>query len=217
MLTVCRPQLIKDILARDFGNFYDRRHLGTYHEVVNQNLFFAVGDQWKHIRGIMSPSFTTSKLKTLYPLVVECVDNTIDYLAVLAREKAEINFKPVLANLTMDVIATTVFATKIQSNCDENNPFIQQGNKFFIFKAWRHLAAFLLPGWMAGCLMKSQFDEGVNQFFINISRHIIEERRSKGIKNDDLIQLLLDAVDGAGNRLNDNEILGQCWVLFLAG
>ena len=118
MLTVAEPALIKDILVKDFNNFIDRRHLTTFHEIVNLNLFFVLGAQWKRIRTIVTPSFSTTKLKSMYHLMEECVRNTVRFVENNCDRNPEMDMKRVLGNLTMDVIAKTAFATKIDSNID---------------------------------------------------------------------------------------------------
>lgn len=228
MLTVAEPELVKDILVKDFHNFVDRRHLTTFHEIVNLNLFFVLGQQWKRIRTIVSPSFSNTKLKSMYHLMEKCIDNTISFIGNQCKEgvQTELDMKRVLGNLTMDVIASTAFAAKIESNIEQNNPFLVNATKFFKIKAYRYFAAFLLPQCILKHVLKSQFDESTNQFFINISRHIIKTRRTHNIRHSDLIQLLMDAKieDSQLNenkfhnkKLTENEILAQCWVIFLAG
>src|SRR5699024_567227 len=125
--------LVKDILVKDFHNFVDRRRLNTYHEIINLNLFFVLGQQWKRIRAIVSPSFSNSKLKSLDGLIEECVDGTVRFLEKNSRKSAQVDMKRVLGNLTMDVIAKTAFATEIDSNVEHNNPFVVNGTKFFTF------------------------------------------------------------------------------------
>lgn len=194
MLTVAEPNLIRDILVKDFLNFTDRRHLTTYHEIVNLNLFFVLGAQWKRIRAIVTPSFSATKLKSMYSLMEECVRNTVHFLADKCSDGAvELDMKRILGNLTMDVIAKAAFATKIDSNLDSSNVFLRNATEFFNLKAHRYFAAFLLPQCILKFVLKSQFKESTNQFFIGISRHIIQTRREKNIRHNDLIQLLMDA------------------------
>src|SRR5699024_6522675 len=58
-LTVADPDIIKQVLVKDFNIFADRRQLNTYHELFNTGQLFAKRDDWKRIRAITGPSFTT--------------------------------------------------------------------------------------------------------------------------------------------------------------
>jgi len=205
---VAEPDLIRDILVKNFSNFIDRRHLTTFHEIINLNLFFVLGEQWRRIRAIVTPSFSNTKLKSMYCSMEECVRATVRFMNESIGESCkEMDMKRVLGNLTMDVIARTAFATKIESNVDSSNPFLRNAREFFNLKAYRYFAAFLLPKCILKYVLKSQFDEDTNQFFIGISRHIIKTRREQNIRHNDLIQLLMDAeMDIHNNNVSPNAL-----------
>lgn len=80
VLTIADPELIKQVLVKDFTTFINRRALFTYHEIFNNNLFFLEGDSWKAIRSVATPSFTSGKLKTMVGMMNGCVDKLDGYL-----------------------------------------------------------------------------------------------------------------------------------------
>lgn len=153
----------------------------------------------------MTPSFSTAKLRSMYPLMEECVRNTVEYIerkcsndGEEGESPVELDMKRILGNMTMDVVAKTAFATVINSNCDdpENNAFLRNAREFFNIKAHRYFASFLLPAWLTKWFLKSQFNEATNEFFIETSRKIIQHRRKeaeKGVRRNDLISLLMEA------------------------
>ena len=60
-LTVNDAELIKNVLVKDFHLFLDRRKLNSYHEIWNLVQFSIEGVDWKRIRAITSPAFTSGK------------------------------------------------------------------------------------------------------------------------------------------------------------
>ncbi|CAG2174931.1 unnamed protein product, partial [Oppiella nova] len=62
VLKVAKPELIKTILVKDFHLFSDRVYRPAPHEVLDKNLFHSRGEDWKRLRSIMSPTFTSGKM-----------------------------------------------------------------------------------------------------------------------------------------------------------
>lgn len=76
--------IAKKMLIKDFDHFVDRTQFGFKfdHSVIGDRIFanmfiFQKGDTWKTQRSLMSPVFTTGKLKLMYPLLLKvryCLD-----------------------------------------------------------------------------------------------------------------------------------------------
>lgn len=80
-------KLVKQILTKDSASFYDR---GTYHnenEPVAANMFMKYGQDWKQLRGKLTPTFTSGKLKGMMPTIIEIAENLKSKLATVAAEK----------------------------------------------------------------------------------------------------------------------------------
>ena len=70
--------IAKRMLIKDFDHFVDRTDLGLKfdHSKIGDRIFanmfmFQKGDMWKTQRSLMSPVFTTGKLKLMYPLLLK--------------------------------------------------------------------------------------------------------------------------------------------------
>ena len=68
--------LAKRILIKDFDHFVDRPMFGFKFDenveadkIFSQMFMFSKGDDWKSGRSMMSPVFTTGKLKLMFPLL----------------------------------------------------------------------------------------------------------------------------------------------------
>lgn len=87
------PELIKQILVKDFNIFPQRRGPGTSHPVMKHNLANIHGNDWKRVRSILSPSFTSSKMMKMYPLMEDCLTDFMVPLDDLAKTKSNVNLK----------------------------------------------------------------------------------------------------------------------------
>ena len=129
-------------------------------------------------------------------------DNIEKRIQEQAREMYELDMRHLAGCYSMDVIAKCCFGTDTNSFNDPNNVFVTQAHKFFNISKLRLLFSiilFLLPMWvrkMAG--FKGTHKEST-EFFISVSKAILDQRRRGGHDNDqlggakDYLQLLIDA------------------------
>ncbi|CAG2162373.1 unnamed protein product, partial [Oppiella nova] len=105
-LMISDPQLIKEMNIRDFHIFADRDDLVTGDQLNDRSLFNLKGDEWKGMRSIISPTFSSGKMRSMHPIVIDCVKRLETHLeAYLQKGSHEIELKKNMSNLTMDVIA----------------------------------------------------------------------------------------------------------------
>lgn len=75
ILMVNDPELIRVVLVKEFARFRDR---GLYFndkvDPLTSNLFFLPGEKWRKLRSKLTPTFTSGKLKQIYPLIKEIGD-----------------------------------------------------------------------------------------------------------------------------------------------
>ncbi|CAG2109669.1 unnamed protein product [Medioppia subpectinata] len=99
----------------------------TKHPIVGKMLTGLQGEDWKRVRSIASPVFTSGKMRKMYPKVKNSVEGFMNTLNEYVKEKHEINAKDMYGCLTMDVIANCAFATKTNAFKDPNNAFVVNG------------------------------------------------------------------------------------------
>lgn len=67
------PELIKLIMIRDFEHFVDRPTLALSSSPYFKNMLLNIkGQQWKNLRALMTPTFSSGKLKAMEILVEQC-------------------------------------------------------------------------------------------------------------------------------------------------
>jgi len=70
----------------------------------------------------------------MHPMIVECIKRLDNHLEKNALNKNEIELKKVMSNLTMDVIASCAFGTRIDTYNDEHkSEFLINAQKVFKF------------------------------------------------------------------------------------
>jgi cytochrome P450 family 3 subfamily A len=192
-LTVGDPELIKQILVKNFHNFRNRRENPTNIKSFSKNMFFARDDDWKRIRAIASPTFTSGKMKKMYSLIRECCDEFILNLDEYAKDGKEIDLKRLHGAYTMDVIAKCAFATNTNTHKDPNNPFTKNAFALFNLQLWKILLISLVPSFIIKIQAINQVITAANniEFFNDFAKHLIRKRRENSEKHFDFLQLLI--------------------------
>ncbi|CAG2183055.1 unnamed protein product, partial [Oppiella nova] len=102
---------------------------------------------------------------------------------------------------TMDVISTCAFATKTNTYKDPNDPFVLNAQKVFQTSVKRLLPLLLFPRFVLKLLnITHGAEESVNEFFFNITRRIMKERKNSHKKYNDFIELLMNAQKDSTNH-----------------
>lgn len=102
-LAISDPELIKLVMIKDFQFFVNRRKVISTEEHTSKSLFNLEGNDWRRVRHIASPAFTTNKLKGMNALMVHCISKLSSYFESISKVgSGVINVKEVMAGFTID-------------------------------------------------------------------------------------------------------------------
>ena len=201
------------MFIKDFDHFVDRRTITFGHEYLDNMLVFLEGEPWKEMRSIVSPIFTSGKLKSMSKLLNQVGRDFADYLDKLAQSNEEVNARDLSSRYTMQVIASTGFGIETSAfGDDENSERFRKmarkltgadGSTFDMVKA---LIGFLLP-WLAKALKIEAFDKESMDFFGDIIKQTMKSRKKQSKKRNDMVDLLMDALQGEDE--GDEEVKRQ--------
>lgn len=105
-------EFIKTILIKDFSYFHDRGvYFNEKDDPLSAHLFAIEGTKWRSLRSKLSPTFTSGKMKFMYPTILAIGKEFESTLADLLVEKKslDIEVKDMLARFTTDVIGQCAF------------------------------------------------------------------------------------------------------------
>ena len=80
---------------------------------------FFRGDTWRALRKMLSPTFTSGKLKGMMEPIEEIADDTIDLLMDKSQTQPEMNMKPILQGFALDSISRVAFG--MNTTCRRGN------------------------------------------------------------------------------------------------
>ncbi|XP_056416251.1 cytochrome P450 3A4-like isoform X2 [Hyla sarda] len=231
VLAIMDPAIIKFILVKEcYTIFTNRRNFGL-NGPLKSAVSIAADEQWKRIRTVLSPTFTSGKLKQMFPIVKQYGDLLVKNIQKKVDNKEFVDMKNIFGSYSMDIVLSTSFSVNVDSLNNPNDPFVTNGRKLFSFSFFNPLflttvlCPFLIP-----LLEKLNFcflPLSVLDFFQDAIKSI-KKNRKKGIHSDrvDFLQLMVDAQSKDNNageethgykELTDSEILAQGLIFIIAG
>ncbi|XP_025263908.1 cytochrome P450 9e2-like [Camponotus floridanus] len=214
-------EIIKSVLVKNFEAFPDHYGFNDLNEpLLANNLFSLRGQKWRDVRTLLSPFFTSSKIKMMFTLMSECAVDFANYLSTVPADKGNIDMKDVFAKYTNDIIASCAFGIKINSMKDPTNKFFVYGKEATNFFATRPIKFFFLRMFptLGRILNVKLIDKHVSDFFKDIIRTTIASRDAENITRPDMIQLMMD-IRGKDDRreLDVDDMIAQAFIFFFGG
>ncbi|XP_011705721.1 PREDICTED: cytochrome P450 9e2-like [Wasmannia auropunctata] len=220
------PELIKDIMVKDFEHFPDHRNFvdENVDPFFGKNVSSLRGDRWREMRNTLTPTFTASKMKFMFDLLSKCSHDFVDYLVDHPELCHVIETKEVFRRYTADVIATAVFGISVNSMKDRDNEFYIRGAEATKFPTGLlTIAKFMILRacpWLAKLIGLTFFPSRTAEFFKKIVRETIRVREEQGIIRPDMIHLLMQSRDKRSDtvhKMSLDDIVSQAFIFFFAG
>lgn len=202
-------QLCKDILTSEFASFHDR---GVYVDEKNDpfsaNLFTCEGQNWKSLRNKLTPSFSSGKLKLMFPIILETSNKMKSYLLsnLPENEKKVFDIKDVNNRFAIDIIASVIFGIEVDSFLDPNNMFrnatlaVTSSN---IIGNIRAASAFLCPG-VAKMFTLLKIPDPTANFIKKMVKDVVEFREKNNFVRKDLMQMLIQLRNSGSINSDEN-------------
>lgn len=125
VLAITDPDMIKTVLVKEcYSVFTNRKFLGPV-GVLKNALSVAEDENWKRMRTLLSPTFTSGKLKEMFPILSHYGDVLVRNLRKEAEKGKPISLKDIFGAYSMDVITSTSFGVNIDSLNNPQDPFVE--------------------------------------------------------------------------------------------
>ncbi|XP_047117123.1 probable cytochrome P450 6a14 [Schistocerca piceifrons] len=225
------PDLIKRMLIKDFQHFHDRGfYINEKVDPLSGHLFLMPGERWRLLRNKLSPTFTSGKMKMMFPIIEKCARELAE---VLDGGSGEAEFRDLAARFTTDVIASCAFGFEVHSLQHPDEEFRYWGKRLVTPTTVESLQANfcnLFPK-LADIFWIHSVPLDVDRYFTNLVKDTMNYRDAQKISRGDFLQLLMNLRDDQGVaegdqqksasskdiKLNTGQLAAQCVVFFLAG
>ncbi|KOC58959.1 Cytochrome P450 6a2 [Habropoda laboriosa] len=224
LLILNDPEIIKDVLIRDFSKFSDRgTHTFEKTEPLSAHLFNLESERWRPLRSRLSPIFTSGRIKEMFTLILECSQHLEKYLDKQIEKGEPIECRELTAKFTTDVIGSCAFGIDMSAMSDEDSEFRRMGREVFAvnleniarFKARQFLPKLYA---MLGYVFS---DKKYSPFFTKVVADSIKYRKENNIVRPDFINMLMELKEHPDKleniELTDTLLAAQAFVFFVAG
>nr|XP_048289410.1 cytochrome P450 3A11-like isoform X2 [Myodes glareolus] len=220
------PNMIKKVLVKEcYSVFTNRRDMGPLGRMSNA-IFLAKDEEWKRIRALLSPTFSSGKLKEMFPIIEEYGDTLVTYLRREAEKGKPINMKKVFGAYSMDVITSVAFGVNVDSLNNPKDPFVEKAKDFLKIDFFHpfFFSILLCPSLIQiyEMLNVSMFPKKSIEFFKKFVERMKENRLASNQKHRvDVFQLMIDTQNNSKDNeshkaLTDMEIVAQSIILIFA-
>ncbi|XP_034110747.1 cytochrome P450 6a2-like [Drosophila albomicans] len=225
-------ELAKNVLIKDFSNFADRgQFYNTRDDPLTGHLFNLDGPRWKEMRQRLSPTFTSGKMKFMFPTVIKVSEEFVNVMFEEVPAKsggAIIEIKELMARFTTDVIGTCAFGIECNTLRTPDTDFRKMGSK--VFTDLRHgnlLTAFEISfPKLASALRMRMVPDDVHEFFMRLVEETMAYREKEKIKRNDFMEMLIEMKQKGSYTLENGDVVkglqigelaAQVFVFYLAG
>ncbi|KAG8333214.1 hypothetical protein J6590_005969 [Homalodisca vitripennis] len=218
------PDIIRQVLVKDFEVFQDR---GVYYnkqkDPLSAHLFALAGEEWRNLRTKLTPTFSSGKIKGMFPILVKCTDEMINSVRKLNFESSSVDCQKLFFSFGLSVISNTAFGLESDALTNNDSTFVKMAKKIVAPTIDRMISMML----MLNCEIAKKFNirvvpPDVSKFFMGVVKDAIKFREENGVNRNDYLQLLIKLKKDAAEQdcslsFSDNELAAESFVFILAG
>ncbi|XP_043282966.1 cytochrome P450 6k1-like [Venturia canescens] len=199
------PEIIKQVMIRDFENFSDRHFAGSQQKdsIGMKNLFGLKNPAWKYLRSKITPTLTRGKLREMLPLMLETAEPMKQFLdtrrgddeGVKLVDAQELSYK-----YATDLIASVALGTRMDSFNYPNAEFTKSVMEFF--HGFKRMVALVTVFFMPELVELIGSPMLFNSKFVRkVFWRAINSREKSGEKRGDFIDSLVQLKAGEQNNV----------------
>ncbi|XP_048237551.1 cytochrome P450 3A29-like [Haliotis rufescens] len=142
-LVISDLDILNEVFVKSFNVFRNRMKSIIIPYPFSLSVFYLDNAQWKRVRDIISPTFSSAKLRMMCVAINDCAKTLSNNLSNAAEKKKGVTVKEYFGAYTMDVISRTAFGIKVDSQNEFDNPFVAHAKEMLEQSNMRRLSSML--------------------------------------------------------------------------
>ncbi|CAN7975782.1 unnamed protein product [Ixodes persulcatus] len=162
--------------------------IGT--DIWKKSILNLSGEEWKHARGILSPAFTANQLRKTVVKIHKVSNRMTTRLAEYAKNKKPVVINEVFGDWAVDTMAALVYSIDLDSRNEPSHPLMVSFETLFSrIKSWQMMMMCAIYKLCQPQFLTKDNTEPLKHFV----SQIIQEKQKKDNKDDDILELFIDA------------------------
>src|SRR6185437_12041327 len=211
-LLLAHPDHIRHVLHDNQRN-YDKQNVdyAMLRRLLGNGLLTSDGAFWHRQRRLIAPMFHRQRVAGFCSLMVDSTLEMFERWEFFALRGEPFDVASEMTRLTLTIVAKALFSTDVSDDAEAIGEALTEVN--------RQLGEFSVFDmiWMIPTSRKRRFRAAVHALDQVVGK-IIDERRRAAHRNEDLLSMLLDAVDQDTNKtMTPRQVRDEVLTLLLAG
>ncbi|KAM7305314.1 cytochrome P450 3A4 [Ixodes scapularis] len=230
-MVVTDLDLVRQIFVKEAHTFTDRAQVVLEVEPYISSLAFLRGEEWKKVRTVLNATVTASRVNRCSGIVSGCAKELVRVLEGHHERDELVDIMDVAEGYSLDVITKCALAWKVNCQLKSDDPLLLGLRRIFEDLDSTAIESTLaLPG-IRGILKRIYPLTSLSKMLHRIAENVrdtVEKRRlGQSPREDDMLQMLLDAQAGvedktynvqkSGLLIEDRHVIGNSLVLLAAG
>ncbi|XP_077289276.1 cytochrome P450 9e2-like isoform X2 [Arctopsyche grandis] len=225
LLLIRCPELLKTIMIKDFDHFVDRNTIMNSRapDSIKKMLINLKGKEWKGVRAILTPAFSSSKLRGMENLVQQCGRQMVEFLKNRTGDN-DLEMKEFIGRFTLEVIGSCAFGLDCASLKDPNAQFVKDAAKFTDISIFNRAIFFFILTFCPHALRFLRFNFFNTEALQSLSDVVMGKKQKREDKTEnrrnDFLQLMMDAAqkevdDNSSEKIISEGVIQAQAILFL--
>ncbi len=176
---------------------------------LGQGLLTSEGDHWKKQRKLIQPAFHKKQLLLLLDSINAAISTELNKI----ETRKPVDIFPVFNDLAFQTVVKSLFSSAVGQKEINRLQYITEAAQKMLVRELRQ--PYL--GWWFSLSGKIKEHTDLTDEARAILRKLIEERRASGERQDDLLDMLLDAKYEDGSGMENEQLIDEILILFTAG
>lgn len=210
-LLLAHPDHIRHVL-HDHQRNYDKRTIdyAMLRRLLGDGLLTSDGAYWYRQRRLIAPIFHRQRVAGFCNLMVSSTLEMLEQWEAIAQSGAPFDVAAEMARLTLTIVAKALFSADVSNDAETIGAALTEVNRQFGEFSPLDLIPLPTP-------RKRRFRAALRALDQVVDK-IIDQRRRSAHRNEDLLSMLLDAVDQETNQvMTPRQVRDEVLTLLLAG
>lgn len=210
------PEVINHILQKNHKNYVKSKIVtDTLSKYAGKGILTTNGDYWLKQRRLIQPGFHKKKIENLLSDMHTVITAMMDDIEAKIRDgNHEFDILDEMTKITLRIVSKALFSRDIT---EEQINILKEGVQSLQDITLKEVQKPFLSGWRKLSGLQKRSEDHLERIYNMISGYI-KERRSDPSPPSDLMTMLLDArYEGTDVGMDDQQILDEILIIFVAG